>query len=149
MGVSQKCQYALRSVLELAQRYGSGPTSVSTIAEAQAIPPRFLEAILRQLRNGGFVDSRRGIQGGYTLNASPGSLSVGEIIRFVDGPLDPVSCVGGGRKTNCPLQKNCALMGMWGRARDAVAAVYDQTSIQDLIDEQAALSARYVPEYCI
>ena len=149
MNVSQKCQYGLRAVFELAKRQGMGPTTVGEIAEAQAIPPRFLELILNQLRQGGFVESRRGVQGGYLLTLPPENLNVGDIIRFIDGPLAPVRCVASDKGVDCPLHGNCAFMGMWIRARDAVAKVYDQTSFQDLIDEELASAERYVPSYCI
>jgi len=149
MIVSQKCQYGLRAILELAKRQGNGPTTVGEIAEAQAIPPRFLELILNQLRQGGFVESRRGVQGGYILTLPPENLSAGDIIRFIDGPLAPVRCVASDKDDNCPLHGNCAFMGMWIKARDAVANVYDQTSFQDLIAEELALAEKYVPSYCI
>ena len=67
MSVSLKCQYGLRALFELARRAGNGPTRIQEIAEAQAIPPRFLENILNQLRRGGFVESRRGKAGGFVL----------------------------------------------------------------------------------
>ena len=92
MSISQKCQYALRSVFELAKRHGEGPTSIREIARAQAIPPKFLELILTELRKGGFVESRRGIHGGYLLPVPPKTVFAGEIIRFVDGPIAPVRC---------------------------------------------------------
>ena len=149
MSVSQKCQYGLRAIFELAKHQGRGPRSMSQIAEVQAIPPRFLELILGQLRQGGFVESRRGVHGGYLLAIEPAKLSVGQIIRFIDGPVAPVRCVAGTKESDCPLVGNCAFMGMWSRARDAVSEVYDQTSFQDLIEEEAATAAKYVASYCI
>lgn len=149
MSVSQKCQYALRAVFELAKRRGNGPTTVAEIAEAQGIPPRFLELILGQLRHGGFVESRRGAKGGYLLAVPPSSLHVREVLEYVDGPVAPVRCVLGEEKAECPLEGNCAFMGMWGRARDAVAKVYDETSFEDLIEEERANNDKYVASYCI
>lgn len=149
MSISQKCQYALRAVFELTKRYGGPPTSVSAIAEAQAIPGRFLELILRQLRGGGFVESRRGVQGGYLLAAGPGVLSAGDIIRFIDGPVAPVRCLVGALDVDCPLRGRCAFMGMWRKARDAVAEIYDHTMFQDLIDEELTSADKYVAHYCI
>ncbi len=146
MSVSQKCQYALRAVFELAKRSREVPTTVSEIAEAQAIPPRFLEAILGQLRSGGYVASRRGAKGGYMLAAEPSALAAGAIIRFVDGPIDPVKCIGGGG-TDCPLYGNCAFIDMWSRAHDAVAEVYDTTSFQDLVDAESQQTS--VHDFCI
>ena len=149
MSVSQKCQYALRAVFELAKHRGNGPVTVAQIAQAQAIPARFLELILGELRRGGFVHSRRGVHGGYLLPVGPEDLYVGQIIRFIDGPVAPVRCVAGDKDNDCPLYGSCAFVSMWSRARDAVAEVYDQTSFRDLIEEEAAAAANYVASYCI
>ena len=147
-GVSQKCQYGLRALLELAKRYGEGFVKVGEIARAQAIPVRFLTVILAELRQGEFVVSRRVAEGGYRLARSPESLTVGEAIRFIEGPMAPVECLAAGRGKTCPLRERCAFMGMWRRARDAVAHVYDSTSFRDLLEAEAAAGA-YVPSYCI
>ena len=146
MSLSQKCQYALRGLFELARRNGGKPVPISAIASAQAIPPRFLELIFGELRQAGYVASRRGTRGGYMLSASPTELSVGEIIRFIDGPLAPVRCLNDA-DDDCPLHGRCAFMGLWQRAADAMAGVYDSTTLQDLLDEQDADSL--APNYCI
>jgi Rrf2 family cysteine metabolism transcriptional repressor len=149
MNVSQKGQYALRAIFELARNHGQGgPVSVSHIAEVQAIPNRFLEQILGQLRQAGFVESRRGTQGGYRLTVPPKELSVGKILRFIDGPLDPVKCIGADPAAKeCPLYGRCAFANLWIRARDAVADVYDNTSLQDLVDQDQA--ALLTADFCI
>ena len=148
VNISQKCQYALRAILELAKKSGQGPVSVSQIAEAQAIPPRFLEVILNQLRQAGLVQSRRGARGGYLLSDPPSDLSAGRVIRLVDGPLMPVDCVTCNGSADCPLAPNCCFQTMWRQAREAVAAVYDGTSFQDLLDRDRH-NGRYVPQYSI
>lgn len=137
MKVSQKCQYALRAVFELARNYGKGPMKVSDIAEAQAIPPRFLEVILNQLKKGGFVDSRRGSDGGFFLVRFPQNMKVGEIIYFIDGPVDPVDCTIGMDGKACRLFGSCAFMEMWSQVGAAVSGIYDNTSFQDLLDKCA------------
>jgi len=150
MSVSQKCQYALRAAFHLAKYRESTPITIAQIAKAQVIPPRFLELILAELRQGGFVESRRGRGGGYLLVGRPDGLTVGRIIRFVDGPMAPVKCVASdaSAELDCPLHGNCAFMDMWYRARDAVADVYDNTTFQDLIDVER--SARPpAAMYCI
>jgi len=150
VSISQKCQYALRAVLELARRHGSKPTSIREIAEAQRIPPKFLASILGQLRQGGFVLSRRGVRGGYTLVEEPAALAAGKVIRFIDGPLAPVRCVGDqGSVADCPLHGDCALLDMWARARDAVSAVYDGTTFQDLLDARTDAVDRRAVSYTI
>ncbi len=149
MGISQKCQYALRATFELARRQGARPTTVHQIAEAQGIPQRFLELILGQLRQGGFVDSRRGVRGGYLLASSPDSLTVGAIIRFVDGPIAPVNCDGESRDGPCPMHGGCAFVGLWERAEKAMSEVYDSTTFQDLLDEEQRAADPRFATYCI
>ncbi len=142
MRISQKCQYAVRAVLELAKRHGAGPVKVGEIARRQAVPPRFLEIILNELRQGGFVRSRRGAAGGYELGGHPREITVGQIIRAVDGPLGPVNCVSEDGASDCPLGRRCALVGLWKRAKDAVEDVYDGTTFQDLAEQERILEAR-------
>ncbi len=133
--VSQKCQYSIRAVFELARQYGRGPVKISEIAEAQAIPLRFLEVILNQLRQAGFVQSKRGAAGGYLLARHPDQIAIGEIVQFVEGPLVPVACLTDNSTERCSLQGNCVFIGMWERAAIAVSEVYGQTSFQDLVEE--------------
>jgi Rrf2 family cysteine metabolism transcriptional repressor len=129
--LSQKCQYALRAIYEITLRESDWPIKSGDIAEAQAIPPRFLENILAQLKAGGFIDSKRGKEGGYMLTNAERQITVGEIIRYIQGPLVPVHCMMD--TAHCELQGNCPFHHMWERARDAVLEVYDQTTVRDLI----------------
>ncbi|MDZ7617571.1 MAG: Rrf2 family transcriptional regulator [Patescibacteria group bacterium] len=152
MHVSQKCQYTLRALFELAKRRGDGPVNAGEIARAQAIPPRFLELILQGLKNSGEVDSRRGIGGGYVLAVSPGAVSVGDVIRSVDGSSSPVRCGDEKGPRHCDLKGRCAFGELWGRARQAIEQVYDTTTLQDLIDhERAPITCQLPqsPEYVI
>ena len=147
--ISQKCQYALRALFELARRWEKGPVRIADVAEAQAIPPRFLEVILSQMKRAGFVESRRGASGGYMLARSPGSLAVGEVIRFVEGPLGPVACVAQNGASNCPLDGSCVFKAMWLKAQTAMAEVYDGTTFRELVEEDKRTRGRYVPGYAI
>jgi Rrf2 family protein len=149
MLISQKCQYAVRATFELAKRYGSGPVRIADVAEAQAIPVRFLEVILNQLKQGGFVVSQRGSRGGYVLARPPEELSVGEIIRFVEGPVGPVVCAMGQGKTDCPLYGGCVFLPMWERVREAVSGVYNETTFQSLVELDARRAEEYVASYAI
>ena len=135
MRVSQKCQYALRAVFELARRGEGGPVKISEIAGAQAIPPRFLEVILSQLKQGGFVESRRGAEGGYLLARPAHAITVGELIRFIDGPIGPVGCFEEDSTERCELRGQCVFSEMWKKAHEAVCGVYDSTTIHDLVEE--------------
>jgi Rrf2 family cysteine metabolism transcriptional repressor len=147
--VSQKCQYAIRAVFELAKRHGQGPVKISDIAEAQAIPIRFLEVILNQLRRASFVQSRRGPEGGYILSSPPDTIKIGAIIRFVEGPQVPVSCMTDDNKGNCSLRSRCVFLGMWRRAAKALSDVYDQTSFQDLVEDETRIQRETSNTYSI
>ena len=149
MLVSQKCQYALRAVFELAKRNDQGPVKIGHIARTQAISQRFLEVILRQLKQGGFVESRRGKEGGYLLAKSPAELSVGDIIRFIQGSVGPTDCVADDTASECPLYGCCVFLPMWQEARDAMERVYDKSTFQHLIEEEMRRKIEYVPCYAI
>jgi Rrf2 family protein len=136
MQISQKCQYTLRALFELTKRQGEKPVSAAEIADAQAIPPRFLELILQGLRASGMVESHRGNSGGYVLAVSPEATTVGDIIRAVDGSLAPVKCVVGRSDEHCRLKGNCVFMGVWRKAQKAMEAVYDNTTLRNLIDDE-------------
>jgi len=149
MHISQKCQYALRAIFELAKRSGQGWVKIAEIAEAQAIPSRFLEVILSQLKQAGFVSSQRGKHGGYILLCPPGKLTVGEVMRFIQGPMEPVHCVTDSSRDKCPLYGECAFLPMWKKVRDAMSEVYDNTTFQDLVDQEEQKTRKHVPSYTI
>jgi len=149
MRVSQKCQYALRALFELAKHFGNAPVRSAEVAQRQAIPPRFLEVILGELRHAGLVVSHRGRRGGYSLTRPPSALTVGEVIWFFEGPVGPVVCAGGRARTDCPFHHDCVFLPMWERVRDAVAGVYDSTTFQDLVDAERQRKESYVPVYHI
>ena len=149
MNLSQKCQYAVRAILELAKRHGQGPVTASEIASSQVIPQRFLEVILNELKPSGLIESRRGVQGGYFLSGRPKDIKVGQVIRLIDGPLEPVRCVGDRTKPSCPLKDRCARGELWSAARKAVEEVYDGTNFPDLVEREAQFDRRAAGEYCI
>jgi Rrf2 family protein len=103
MLITKKNQYALRAIFELAKHNGKGPRKISEVAQAQAIPEKFLEVILHQLKGSGLVDSKRGFYGGYYLIRSPEKITVGDIMRFMERNVDPIGCVALVPETNCPF----------------------------------------------
>jgi Rrf2 family protein len=136
-------------MFELAKQQGNGPVKISAIAEAQAIPIRFLEVILNQLRQGGFVQSRRGADGGYALIRQPAGITVGEIIHFVEGSQVPVACMADKDGQKCSLRGNCVFIGMWERVAKAASDIYDQTTLQNLIEDEQSLHQTSFPSYSI
>lgn len=134
MTVTQKCQYALRAVYEMALRQDGAPCKIGVIANSQGIPVRFLENILNGLKGAGIVDSVRGKDGGYFLTRLADKITVGEIIRFVQGPFDPVGC-SEREESSCGIYDDCVFRPLWEKARIALETVYDSTTIQDLVDQ--------------
>lgn len=147
MNISLECQYAIRSIFELARQYGQGTVPVSEIAKTYDIPDRFLELILNKLKAGGFVISKRGVQGGFLLAVPPKEVTIGQIIRYIDGPLDPVGkCVVGRHGRECPRKSSCTLRDLWDQARTAVEGIYDSANFEDLVNREVATA---VADYCI
>lgn len=135
MKLSSKGEYATRAILELSRRYGDEkPVPVDVIAEAQSIPPRFLEQILLLLRRSGFVRSRRGPQGGYLLAKPPSEINMAQITRAIDGPLAPVACVSQLEHEECKLADTCELRWVWQEVRDAISDMLEAVSFQDIMD---------------
>ncbi|WP_300159512.1 Rrf2 family transcriptional regulator [Solidesulfovibrio sp.] len=149
MWVTQKCQYALRALFELAKHEGRGVVRAADIAANQAIPKRFLEVILHQLRQGGFVDSQRGKEGGFFLSRSASGITVGELIRFIDGPINPVDCQLEKPHFDCTLKGSCVFIGLWDEARQALERVYDTKTLKDLVEREQHMLAGEGMSYCI
>ena len=136
MQVTQKSLYALRAVFELAKCVDQGPKKIADIARAQAIPQRFLESILSQLKQAGFVESCRGTDGGYILIPSPEELTVGQVMEFIQGPVGPPGClIDKSRVNECSLRKDCIFMDMWKKIHDAILDVYNNTTFGDLLQQ--------------
>ncbi len=138
MYLTQRNQYALRAIVELARRVGTGPVKVSEIAKAQAIPLRFLEVILGQLKGSGLVDAKRGYYGGYFLLRQPEDITVGSVIRFLQGDPDLKECQSCISKMQCPFEKDCAFASLWTRVNEAVFTIFDETTIKDLVPHEPA-----------
>lgn len=144
MKVSAKGDYSTRAVLDLALTFHTGEVSqINAIAERQHIPVKYLESILLSLKKAGILRSKRGNQGGYSLSRPPANITVGEVLRVVDGPLAPIACVSVTAYEACPEEAACGLKSVWAEARLAVTQVLDQTTFQDVIDRQAGIRARH------
>jgi Rrf2 family protein len=136
--LSSKGKYAVRAATMLAERFQvDGWTPTFEIAEREAIPRKFLEAILVQLRDGGIVESRRGAQGGHRLMRDPAGISVADIIRLIDGPLALTPCASVTRFrpcVDCADIKSCRIQHLMREARDAVAGVLENCSLISLAE---------------
>jgi Rrf2 family protein len=130
----KKSQYALRAIYELSKRMGQGPIKISDIAVAQAIPRRFLEVILNQLKGSGLVESKRGFYGGYALVIPPDKISVGDVFRYLQKDKDDSKCIACVSQQACPFLERCAFSNLWHDVKAAAFQIYDETTIQDLLD---------------
>jgi Rrf2 family cysteine metabolism transcriptional repressor len=139
MNLSVKAEYALLAILDLSMQPQGEPIRIAEIAKRQKIPQKFLELILSSLKQGGFVESRRGAEGGYLLARQPESIVVGEVMRYIDGAKD-----GGSRRRN-----ENAFSNLWQRVDDAVSAVVDKTSFAELARSWQERQAKYVPNWDI
>ena len=115
---------------------------IHDIAERQNIPIKYLEQILLSLKRLGFVNSRKGPGGGYFLAKAPEQITLGAVVRAMDGPLAPISCasVSGYMECGCPDPETCSLRMVWKEARDALAAILDGTTFADLRDRHETLA---------
>ena len=133
MKISYKTDYALKTLLELALNYNKGVLSINELAQRGDIPDKFLEQVLLILKKGGFVDSKRGVNGGYFLAKSPDKLVVGEVVRFVEGPIEPVTCVGRKNYDECKDFSSCVFREIWAQIYTATSLVIDTITFAELV----------------
>jgi Rrf2 family protein len=138
MRLSKRGEYGLRAMIVLAATGPDGevPTiQIREIAEREQMPAKFLEQILLALRNAGLLHSKMGVGGGYHLAKSPYEISLGQIVRVLDGPLAPVKCVSqmAYEPCGCPDEETCGLRLVMGDVRNAIADVLDKTTLADVI----------------
>ncbi|PRY16393.1 BadM/Rrf2 family transcriptional regulator [Pontibacter ummariensis] len=133
--LSKKAKYALKALLHLTRQYDKGLVIISDIAEKERIPRKFLEAILVDLKTNGVLQSVRGKNGGYYLAKNPAEISVGNVIRMIDGPLAPIPCVSHlyYRKCDeCTDEATCEIRIVMKKVRDATAEILDNTFLSSL-----------------
>ena len=142
--LSSRGKYATRALLDLTLHQDMGPVLIQDIAARQNIPLKFLEQILLALKHGGFVESRKGRGGGYFLAKTPDAITLGAVVRIIDGPLAPISCVSvtGYRECGCREPDACGLRTAWQEARNALADVLDKTTFAEIRDRHLRLQTR-------
>ena len=140
MKISTKGRYGVTAMYDLALHYGEGPQALKSVAERQGISESYLEQLVSILRKGGYVVSMRGSQGGYVLSRNPEKISVGDIIRLLEGPIAPVDCLLSDVKSQkneyCTKAGNCVTRGVWAKVRDSITDVVDSISLADLCRDE-------------
>ena len=136
MNISVKGEYALQAIFDLSTQRPGDPVRIADIAKRQNIPQKFLELILAGLKQGGFVESRRGAEGGYLLARPADAITVGDVLRFVEGP--PQGKSRPRRKTENPFSD------MWQQVDQAISGIIDRTTFADLLRAWGEKQTKYV-----
>ncbi|MDQ0218771.1 Rrf2 family transcriptional regulator [Peribacillus cavernae] len=134
MKISSKGEYALRALIALGRKEEE-LVQIKDISKETLVSSQYLEQILLHLKSHGYVISKRGVNGGYKLKEAPERIVIGKVIRDLEGPLAPMSCVSITSYEYCPLEdQGCMLKPLWALIRDEVADLLDHTTLQDLLD---------------
>lgn len=133
MKITYRGDYALKALLDLAINYGTLVTIHELAARTQT-PIKFLEQVLLDLKRGGFVESRRGKIGGYLLARQPSQIRIGEVVRFIEGPLEPISCLEE-HYSGCSDIYKCVFRRIWQEVSRATSEIVDNITFQDLANQ--------------
>ena len=136
--ISQKAKYALRALVALCRAREGETLMISEISRGQAIPRKFLEQILLELKRHGIVMSRRGRQGGYVLLRAPDKVTFGEVLRLIDGPIAPLPClskIAYRRCSDCADEESCEIRQVFARVAEATREVLDRTTLADAVKD--------------
>ena len=139
--ISKRTQYGLKALLALGEHYREGPMLIATLAKQESIPIKFLEAILLELKGQGVLESKKGKGGGYHLSRPPSTITLGSVIRMMEGPLAPLPCASETAFSpcqECSDIETCGTRMIMRQVRDAMASVLDRTTLADLLQRVAA-----------
>lgn len=134
MKLSTKARYGIKAMVDIALEYGKGRLSVNQLAEKQGISDAYLEQLIAALKKSGLVDAQRGASGGYTLSRPPEEISVGEVIRALEGTTAILDCVGTAG-TDCLNACSCSARPLWLKLQQRIDGVLNTTTIKDLADD--------------
>jgi Rrf2 family protein len=142
MRLSRRSEYGLRALVDLVRHDGDGPVALAALAERNNLPSKFLEQIMSTLKHGGIVRTTLGSHGGYAMGADPGDISIGRVVRLLDGALAPLPCVSlryyG--PCSCPDEATCPLRDVMIDVRDAMLEILDRETIADLAAREGRAS---------
>ena len=130
--ISKRTQYGLKAMLSLGRRFGEGPVLISTLSKEESIPIKFLELILLDLKGHDLLISKKGPRGGYQLSRPPSTVTLGSLIRILEGPLAPLPCASETRFRKCDECvdiETCGTRIVMREVRDAIAGILDSTTL--------------------
>lgn len=134
MRLSTKGRYGVTAMFDLAIKYGQGPVSIKEISKSQDISESYLEQLFALLRKSGLIKSVRGAQGGYILANDPADISVGDIIRVLEGSMAPTDCVIEDSPAHCAKSSTCVTRDIWLEIRDKINDVIDDITLANMVD---------------
>ncbi|MDO4288862.1 MAG: Rrf2 family transcriptional regulator [Eubacterium sp.] len=132
MRLSTKGRYGVRAMYELAKHYGDAPMSIKEIAVNQGFSDSYIEQLFSSLKKSGLIVSLRGARGGYRLSRPPEDITVGEILRVLEGPIEFADCAGGASGQVCSMAADCVTRGLWQEISAAVNDIIDHKTLADL-----------------
>jgi Rrf2 family protein len=130
MKISKKTDYALRALFYLVEHHDSGPIPIAQLARQNAVPKKFLEHIMLDLKSQGWVRSVAGKKGGYELAKDPDRIAMGEVVRYFDGLIAPINCVSVNQYESCSQESRCRFRHLFLLIRDNTARMMDLASLQ-------------------
>jgi len=140
MKISYKGDYALKAILDLAYYYNTDTViPLTVISSRQDIPVMFLEQIMLILKKAGYIGSKRGSGGGFFLLKSPKQITVGEIIRLIEGPVEPISCGKKDHDGSCGEENSCAFREVWMKVTEAISTIVDSVTFEDMMQRDKEL----------
>lgn len=149
MKISFKGDYALKIILDLSLNYDKGITQIKDISKRQDIPTKFLEQIITMLKGASYVKTVRGPKGGVLLAKPPSKITMGEIIRLMEGPTSPIACVSRSGYNKCSFEKKCAFRGYFDEVRTRINDVVDNTTFKDIAEKYRQLNSSNIIDYSI
>ena len=135
MKLSTKVRYGLRALIDLAQYSGEAPVSITSISARQELSERYLEQLMSMLKKAGLVKSIRGAGGGYVLAKDMAEISVGDVLRALEGSLEPVECAGLEPDGGCKAADYCVTKYVWQRINDSISRTVDEIRLDQLVEE--------------
>ncbi|MDD2679348.1 MAG: Rrf2 family transcriptional regulator [Candidatus Omnitrophica bacterium] len=142
MKITYKGDYALKTILDLAAHFGNGPVAINDLSRRLDIPTKFLEQILLDLKRAHFVESRRGKIGGYCLSRPPAQITLGEVTRFINGPVEPIACVDK-KYSGCHDIGKCVFRDVWAEVNRSTARIIDNVTFEDLLKKSKKINKAF------
>ena len=135
MKISTKGRYGLRALIDLAQYSEIEPVSISSIATRQGISERYLEQLMTLLKKAGLIKSIRGAGGGYVLAKEMSDISVGDVLRALEGNLEPVDCAAFNQQESCEAAGGCVTKYVWQRINESINRTVNEINLKQLVEE--------------